>query len=136
MGVVTEKAIFDNAAGNAAPERICCRSSYRWTPRWRMSRRSSEARPLPETSRPGGVIRRVDELGRIVIPVEIRKRFGIIDHDALEISVQGDAIVLERPRTECVFCGSQELLTEFRDRPVCADCIDELRGDDVVSASG
>jgi len=102
-----------------------------------MSKRGTEARPLSSSGhRVGGVVRRIDELGRIVIPVEIRKRFGIIDHDALEISVQGDAIVLERPRTECVFCGSQELLTEFRDRPVCADCMDELRGDDVVSASG
>ena len=102
-----------------------------------MSRRSTEARPLSGSGqRVGGVVRRIDELGRIVIPVEIRKRFGITDHDALEISVQGTAIVLERPHTECVFCGSQEVLVEFRERPVCADCLEELRGDDVVSAAG
>jgi transcriptional pleiotropic regulator of transition state genes len=76
----------------------------------------------------------VDELGRIVIPVEIRKRFGIADHDALEISVQGDSIVLSRPHTECVFCGAGEGLSEFRDRPVCRDCLTELRAD-VVSAA-
>jgi transcriptional pleiotropic regulator of transition state genes len=80
-------------------------------------------------------VRRIDELGRIVIPVEIRKRFGIADHDKLEISVQGDVIMLARPRTECVFCGSQEELSIFRDRPVCGTCLDELRGDDVVSAA-
>jgi transcriptional pleiotropic regulator of transition state genes len=83
----------------------------------------------------GGVVRRIDELGRIVIPVEIRKRFGIADHDALEISVQGDVIMLQRPRTECVFCGSQDALSVFRERPVCETCLDELRGDDVVSAA-
>jgi transcriptional pleiotropic regulator of transition state genes len=81
------------------------------------------------------VVRRIDELGRIVIPVEIRKRFGISDHAALEISVQGDAIVLQRPHTECVFCGSEERLAEYRDRPVCEDCIDALNGDDVVFAA-
>ena len=101
-----------------------------------MSRRSTEARPLSGSGqRVGGVVRRIDELGRIVIPVEIRKRFGISNHDALEISVQGDAIVLERPHTECVFCGSQERLAAYRDRPVCEDCIDALRGDDVVYAT-
>jgi transcriptional pleiotropic regulator of transition state genes len=101
-----------------------------------MSRRSTEARPLSGSGqRVGGVVRRIDELGRIVIPVEIRKRFGIADHDALEISVQGDVIMLQRPRTECVFCGSQDALSVFRERPVCEACLDELRGDDVVSAA-
>lgn len=101
-----------------------------------MSRRSTEARPLSGSGlRVGGVVRRIDELGRIVIPVEIRKRFGISDHAALEISVQGDAIVLERPHTECVFCGSEERLAEYRDRPVCEDCINALSGDDVVFAA-
>jgi AbrB family transcriptional regulator, transcriptional pleiotropic regulator of transition state genes len=99
-----------------------------------MSRRSTEARPLSGSGhRVGGVVRRIDELGRIVIPVEIRKRFGIADHDALEISVQGDAIMLERPHTECLFCGSQERLSAFRERPVCESCLDALRGEDVVS---
>jgi AbrB family transcriptional regulator, transcriptional pleiotropic regulator of transition state genes len=99
-----------------------------------MSRRSTEARPQSVSPRVGGVVRRVDELGRIVIPVEIRKRFGIADHDALEISVQGDSIVLARPHTECVFCGAGEGLTEFRDRAVCRNCVAEL-GSDVVSAA-
>jgi transcriptional pleiotropic regulator of transition state genes len=102
-----------------------------------MSRRSTDARPHPESTsaRAGGVVRRVDELGRIVIPVEIRKRFGIVDHDALEISVQGDSIVLSRPHDECVFCGSEHELTAYRDRRVCPDCLSALRAD-VVSAAG
>jgi len=79
-------------------------------------------------------VRRVDELGRIVIPVEIRKRFSIGDHDALEISVQGDTIVLSRPRDECVFCGRRERLSSYRDRSICDDCIGDLRAD-VVSAT-
>jgi AbrB family transcriptional regulator, transcriptional pleiotropic regulator of transition state genes len=100
-----------------------------------MSRRSTEARPLSDgTSRVGGVVRRVDELGRIVIPVEIRKRFGIGDRDALEISVQGDAIVLSRPHDECVFCGAEYGLGKHRGRRVCSECLAELRAD-VVSVT-
>ncbi len=94
-----------------------------------------DATPQSERgARAGGVMRRVDELGRIVIPVEIRKRFGIHDHDPLEIAVHGDTIVLSRPHDECVFCGRREGLTAFRERSVCEGCRGELRGGDVVSA--
>ena len=99
-----------------------------------MPKRTMDVRPRPgAASRAGGVIRRVDELGRIVIPVEIRKRFGIHDHDALEISVQGDAVVLSRPQNECVFCGREERLVVYRERSVCRDCLSRLQTD-VVSA--
>ena len=82
----------------------------------------------------GGVVRRVDELGRIVIPVEIRKRFGIHERDPLEISVQGDSVVLTRPIGRCVFCSSPDGLTEFRERSICASCLALLRAD-VISAT-
>jgi transcriptional pleiotropic regulator of transition state genes len=103
-------------------------ASYRCDAEMRMASGSREAEV-----RAGGVVRRVDELGRIVIPVEIRKRFGIRDRDPLEISVQGDSVVLTRPVGRCVFCSSVENLTEFRDRSICASCLTLLR-DDVVSA--
>lgn len=80
----------------------------------------------------GGIVRHVDELGRIVIPVEIRRSYGIEVHDPLEITVRGDTILLARPRTECVICGSGRALTEFRERMVCAECRRGLA--DVVSA--
>jgi len=73
--------------------------------------------------RAGGVVRRVDELGRIVIPVEIRRRFGIRERDPLEISVQGDSVVLTRPIGRCVFCSSVHDLTEFHERSICASCL-------------
>lgn len=84
-------------------------------------------------TRAGGVVRRVDELGRIVIPAEIRKRFGIHERDPLEISVQGDAVVLTRPQDACVFCAASENLTSFHDRSVCWTCRMAL-GADAVSA--
>jgi transcriptional pleiotropic regulator of transition state genes len=74
-----------------------------------------------------GIVRNIDELGRIVIPSEIRKRFGFGVKDPVEISVRGDTILLSRPQTLCVFCGRGEGLSEYRGRCVCVTCIGELK---------
>jgi AbrB family transcriptional regulator, transcriptional pleiotropic regulator of transition state genes len=68
-------------------------------------RHGAGVRGRAASTRAGGVVRRVDELGRIVIPVEIRRRFGIDVRDPLEISVRGESIVLSKPHDACVFCG-------------------------------
>jgi AbrB family transcriptional regulator, transcriptional pleiotropic regulator of transition state genes len=73
-----------------------------------------------------GIIRHLDELGRIVIPIEIRKRFGLTERDALEIAVKNQTILLSRPKDECVFCGATRAVFEHRGRGVCRDCIGEL----------
>ncbi len=73
-----------------------------------------------------GIVRHIDELGRIVIPIEIRKRFGLGEKDPLEISVKDEVILLSKPQTRCVFCGAGQRLTEYRRRAVCQGCIDEL----------
>jgi transcriptional pleiotropic regulator of transition state genes len=73
-----------------------------------------------------GIIRHIDELGRIVIPIEIRKRFGLAEKDPLEISVKDETILLSRPKTACVFCGTFESVQEHRGRVVCRNCIAEL----------
>jgi AbrB family transcriptional regulator, transcriptional pleiotropic regulator of transition state genes len=73
-----------------------------------------------------GIIRHLDELGRIVIPIEIRKRFGLGEKDPLEISVEDETILLSKPQTSCVFCGRTGRLEEHRGRPVCRSCIAEL----------
>jgi AbrB family transcriptional regulator, transcriptional pleiotropic regulator of transition state genes len=73
-----------------------------------------------------GIIRHLDELGRIVIPIEIRKRFGLTERDALEIAVKDETILLSRPRSACVFCGSTRIALEHRGRGVCRSCANEL----------
>jgi transcriptional pleiotropic regulator of transition state genes len=73
-----------------------------------------------------GMARKVDDLGRIVLPVELRRLHGIQTGDALEISVDGDAIVLRKLSPGCVFCGAVDGLSTFRSRAVCGDCRDEL----------
>ena len=69
-----------------------------------------------------GVARRVDALGRIVLPVELRRLHGIQTGDELEISVDGDSIVLRKLTDGCVFCGGVDDLSAFMDKLVCAPC--------------
>ena len=91
--------------------------------------RTRQARRSAAQDRDGvttGIIRHLDELGRIVIPIEIRKRFGLSEKDPLEISVHDETIMLSRPQTSCVFCGRRSQLEEHRGRPVCRSCIAEL----------
>lgn len=71
-----------------------------------------------------GIRRKIDDLGRLVIPAGIRRSLGIQEGDALEVHVEGERVVLTRPVDRCVFCsaGDGELRT-FRGRPVCASCV-------------
>ncbi len=73
-----------------------------------------------------GIIRNVDDLGRIVIPMELRKRFDIQPGDPLEITVDGDSIILEKYTESCTFCGGKDSLIEFCGKQVCKKCKSEL----------
>lgn len=70
-----------------------------------------------------GVIRRVDELGRVVIPIEIRNQFGISEKDPIEIYVDGSLIVLKKYEPNCIFCGSSKKLVEFAGKQICKKCV-------------
>ncbi len=74
-----------------------------------------------------GVVRKIDELGRIVLPSELRRVFGIHEGDELEISVDGERVVLQKRRDVCVFCGAERDAVDFKGRRVCRDCLTELR---------
>lgn len=69
-----------------------------------------------------GFVRRVDELGRLVLPKELRRRLGITDGDSVEIWIDGDQVVLVKHLETCVFCGGQESLTAFKGKRVCGPC--------------
>ncbi len=70
-----------------------------------------------------GVIRKVDELGRVVIPIEIRTQFGISEKDPMEIYVEGDSIILKKYEPNCIFCGNSKKLYEFEGKHICKKCI-------------
>ncbi|MGB4338046.1 MAG: AbrB/MazE/SpoVT family DNA-binding domain-containing protein [Bacillota bacterium] len=74
-----------------------------------------------------GVVRRVDELGRFVIPKELRHSLSIENGDRMEIYVQGEMIVLEKYRPSCMFCGSHEQLYQFKGSQICGACIEAAR---------
>lgn len=73
-----------------------------------------------------GVVRRVDELGRIVIPIELRRNLDIGEKDALEIYVDGNHIILKKYEPACVFCGHAKEVHNFKDKNVCKSCLSEL----------
>lgn len=74
-----------------------------------------------------GIIRKVDELGRVVIPIEIRNQFNIIEKDPLEIYVEGSAIILKKYQPNCIFCGSSEELIEYSEKLICQKCCEKLK---------
>ena len=73
-----------------------------------------------------GIIRRVGELGRVVIPIEIRNQFNIIEKDPIEIYVDDSSIILKKYEPNCVFCGSTDDLIEYKGKLVCKKCSKEL----------
>ena len=74
-----------------------------------------------------GIVRKVDELGRIVLPVEMRRTLDIAEKDALEIYVEGDTIMLRKYQDACIFCDSTRDLVSYKGRSVCADCISKMK---------
>ncbi len=73
-----------------------------------------------------GMVRRVDELGRVVVPKEIRKKLNIDERDPLEIYVDGRSIVLKKVEHTCVFCGNDKNLIKYKDKLICQNCLNEL----------
>lgn len=73
-----------------------------------------------------GVVRKVDELGRIVIPIELRRTMGIEERDALEIYVDGDKIILKKYEPACIFCGNAEEVVNYKGKNLCKSCLTEL----------
>ncbi len=74
-----------------------------------------------------GIVRNVDELGRIVIPKEMRKRLDIQCGDPVEILIEGDRITLKKYFPSCIFCQGTEELTSFDGKKICKACIDLIK---------
>lgn len=73
-----------------------------------------------------GIVRRVDELGRIVIPIELRNKLKIAVKDPIEIYVDGSSIVLKKYEETCVFCGSSKNVVEYKGKLICSKCAGNL----------
>ena len=69
-----------------------------------------------------GILKSVDELGRIVLPKKMRENLDIDIRDKVELFVEGDRIILQKYVPNCIFCGSGKSVSHFRNKPVCSDC--------------
>lgn len=73
-----------------------------------------------------GIVRKVDELGRVVIPIELRRTLDITHNDSLEIYVEGEQIILRKYQPACIFCGEVSNVETFRGKKVCQSCLQAL----------
>ena len=75
-----------------------------------------------------GIIRRIDPVGRIVLPKELRRLFDLTENeDAMEIFVEEDKIILKKYEPACVFCGNADDVVDYMGKKVCRGCIDALQ---------
>ena len=74
-----------------------------------------------------GIVRKIDDLGRVVIPIELRRTLNIEEKDALEIYVDNDKIILKKYEPACVFCGDADNIVNFRGKNVCVNCLKAMQ---------
>ena len=70
-----------------------------------------------------GIVRKVDELGRIVLPSELRRTLGIEEKDRIEIFVDGESIILRKYQPACIFCDNAKDIINYKGKNICPDCI-------------
>ena len=74
-----------------------------------------------------GIVRKVDELGRIVLPIEMRRTLDIEEKDALEIYVEGSSVILKKYKPSCIFCDTTKGIVVFKGKNICPKCLKELK---------
>lgn len=73
-----------------------------------------------------GCVRRLDNLGRVVLPIELRRTMDIEEKDALEIYVDGDKIILKKYQPACIFCGNADEVVNYKGKNLCPTCIKDM----------
>ncbi len=74
-----------------------------------------------------GIVRRIDSVGRFVLPIELRRTLQIEDSDSLEIFVEDNTIVLKKYQPACIFCGNARDVSTYKGKNICAECIANLQ---------
>ncbi len=74
-----------------------------------------------------GIVRKIDEVGRIVLPIEIRRNLDLQNGDSLEMFIDGNFIMLKKYQPACVFCGNAKDIKQYKGRNICPACIKELQ---------
>ncbi len=74
-----------------------------------------------------GIVRKIDDLGRMVIPIELRKTMNINKKDPMEIFVDDEKIILQKYEPACIFCGGADDTIDFKGRTICKECMDNMQ---------
>ncbi|NLE25538.1 MAG: AbrB/MazE/SpoVT family DNA-binding domain-containing protein [Clostridiaceae bacterium] len=74
-----------------------------------------------------GIVRKLDVLGRIVLPMELRKTFNIQHNDPIEIFVEGHTIILRKYEPSCIFCGEAADILQYHGKNICSKCLEEIK---------
>jgi len=74
-----------------------------------------------------GIVRKIDELGRLVLPIEIRKQLEIKERDSVEIFVEGGKIILKKYEPACIFCNCIGDMVYYNGKLICRDCLEKLK---------
>ena len=75
-----------------------------------------------------GIVRKVDQLGRIVLPMKLRREYRIDDGDGIEIFTEGDMIVMKKYEPACIFCGDARDVSDIKGKKICGQCFGEMKG--------
>ncbi|MBQ9735208.1 MAG: AbrB/MazE/SpoVT family DNA-binding domain-containing protein [Clostridia bacterium] len=74
-----------------------------------------------------GIVRNIDEMGRLVLPKEMRRKMDIESGDEIEFFAEEDRIILRKYQPSCLFCGSESTVVEYKGKRLCADCIADIK---------
>ena len=74
-----------------------------------------------------GIVRKMDVLGRIVIPIELRKTMELSENDEIEIFTEGSSIILKKHTNSCIFCGGSKDIVAYKDKCICGKCVEQLK---------
>lgn len=74
-----------------------------------------------------GIVRKIDQLGRIVLPMELRKILDFKEGTPIEICVENDKVILRKFHCNCILCGNEENLKRYKDKTICSECIEHLK---------
>ncbi|QUH27218.1 AbrB/MazE/SpoVT family DNA-binding domain-containing protein [Serpentinicella alkaliphila] len=74
-----------------------------------------------------GIVRKVDELGRVVLPIELRRTLNIAEKDALEIYVDGETVILKKYEPACIFCGNAKNINIYKGKNICTECVTDIK---------
>lgn len=73
-----------------------------------------------------GIVRKIDDLGRIVLPIELRRTLEIGDRDSLEIFTEDNTIILKKYQPACIFCGNAKDISTYKGRNICPACARDI----------